>query len=75
MADRRKLVAGMLVLALFGALLLLPPLVYVFNQPISHFGVPQIVIYLFAVWLALIIGTALLTRALPREDSAPAEDD
>ena len=65
----------MLVLALFGALLLLPPLVYVFNQPISHFGVPQIVIYLFAVWLALIIGTALLTRALPREDSAPAEDD
>lgn len=75
MADRRKLEASMLVLAVFGALLLLPPLVYVFNQPISHFGVPQIVIYLFAVWLALIVGTALLTRALPREDSSRAEDD
>jgi hypothetical protein len=75
MADRHKLVSGMLVLTLFGALLLVPPLVYVFNQPISHFGVPQIVIYLFAVWLLLIIGTALLTHALPREDSGPAEDD
>ena len=75
MADRHKLVSAMLVLTIFGALLLLPPLVYVFNQPISHFGVPQIVIYLFAVWLALIVGTALLTRALPRDDSSPAEDD
>ncbi|UJW86027.1 hypothetical protein [Devosia sp. SL43] len=75
MADRRKLEAGMAVLTIFGALLLLPPLVYVFNQPISHLGVPQIVIYLFAVWLLLIIATALLTRALPREDSSAAEDD
>lgn len=75
MADRRKLEASMLVLAIFGVLLLLPPLVYVFNQPISHFGVPQIVIYLFVVWLVLIIGTALLTRALPPEESPPAEDD
>jgi hypothetical protein len=75
MAERPKLVSGMLVLTVFGALLLLPPLVYVFNQPLSHFGVPQIVIYLFAVWLVLIIGTALLTRALPREDASQAEDD
>lgn len=68
----------MLVLTIFGALLLVPPLVYVFNQPISHFGVPQIVIYLFAVWLLLILGTAALTRSLPHEESDPsasAEDD
>jgi hypothetical protein len=78
MAERRKLESSMLVLTIFGALLLVPPLVYVFNQPISHFGVPQIVIYLFTVWLLLILGTAALTRALPREDpdaSSPAEDD
>lgn len=68
----------MLVLTIFGALLLVPPLVYVFNQPISHFGVPQIVIYLFLVWLVLILGTAALTRSLPREEpdpSSPVEDD
>lgn len=57
----------MLVLTLFGALLMLPPLVMVFNRPISHFGLPQIVIYLFIVWLLLIGGTALLSHFLPRE--------
>lgn len=67
MADRRKLVGGMLMLTVFGGMLMLPPLVYVFNQPITHFGIPQIVFYLFAVWLLLIIATALLTRALPHD--------
>ncbi|MBS3848599.1 hypothetical protein KD146_07805 [Devosia sp. BSSL-BM10] len=67
MAERRKLIASMLVLTIFGALLLVPPLVYVFNQPITHFGVPQVVIYLFVVWLLLIMGTAMLTHLLPSE--------
>ncbi|HTN61837.1 MAG TPA: hypothetical protein VL147_09805 [Devosia sp.] len=66
MAERHKFETGMLVLAVFGALLFLPPLVYVFNQNVSHFGVPQIVIYLFAVWAALIAGTAALTHYMPR---------
>lgn len=57
----------MLVLTVFGCLLMLPPLVYVFNQSITHFGIPQIVFYLFAVWMLLIVGTALLVRAMPRE--------
>ncbi|MEO8685661.1 MAG: hypothetical protein ABI414_12570 [Devosia sp.] len=74
MADRRKLESGMLVLAAFGALLLVPPLVLIFNQRISHFGIPQIVVYLFAVWALLVIGTAVLTHYLPRHeppDSGP----
>ncbi|MBU1307330.1 MAG: hypothetical protein KKF33_17650 [Alphaproteobacteria bacterium] len=68
----------MLALTVFGALLFVPPLVLVFNQPISHFGIPQIVIYLFTVWLLLIVGTALLSRSLPPGDpdkSATPEDD
>ena len=75
MAERRKLTGGMLLLTVFGCALLLPPLVYVFNQPITHFGIPQIVIYLFAVWLLLIIGMALLTRALPRDENGAVQDD
>ena len=65
--DRRKLASALLVLTLSGALLMLPPFVMVFNQPIIHFVLPQIVIYLFVVWLLLIGGTALLTHLLPRE--------
>lgn len=68
MADRRKLESGMLALAGFGALLFVPPLVLVFNQRISHFGVPQIVVYLFAVWGLLVLGTAVLTHYLPRHE-------
>lgn len=65
----------MLLLTTLGGLLMLPPLVYVFNQPIVHFGIPQIVFYLFAVWLLLIIGTALLSRALPTDESGNEPGD
>ena len=67
----------MLLLTVFGCALILPPLVYVFDQPNAHFGIPQIVFYLFAVWLLLIIGTALLTRALPPDEPGvePGEGD
>ena len=67
----------MLLLTVLGAFLMLPPLTYVFDQPMAHFGIPQIVLYLFALWLLLIVGTALLTHALPREGSEadPGESD
>ena len=64
----------MLLLTMVGVALMLPPLVYVFDQPIAHFGIPQIVVYLFVVWLLLIVGTALLTHALPRETDAGQGD-
>jgi len=72
MAEQRKLITSMLALTIAGALLLVPPLVYVFNQPLIHFGIPQIVIYLFGVWLLLILGTAALTRVLPPDSADPA---
>lgn len=67
----------MLLLTVLGAALMLPPLVYVFNQPISHFGVPQIVFYLFAVWLLLIVATSLLAHALPpdEQDAEPGDGE
>jgi hypothetical protein len=75
MADRRKLEAGMLVLAVFGAMLIVPPLVYLFNRPISHFGVPQVVLYLFACWVLMIVGTAVLTHYLPKSEEDDGGDD
>lgn len=55
----------MLVLTLGGLLLLVPPLVQLFNHQVRFLGAPQIVVYLFGVWMALIIGTVMLTRHLP----------
>jgi hypothetical protein len=77
MPDRRKLESGMLVLAVSGALLIVPPLVYLFNRPVSHFGVPQIVLYLFGWWILLVAGTALITYHLPKhsQNRDPAEGD
>lgn len=57
----------MFLLTAGGLLLLVPPLVHVFNHDIAVFGVPQIVFYLFGVWLALIAGTAWLTSRIPAE--------
>lgn len=71
MTERRKLESGVLVFVVFSALLIVPPLVYIFNHPILHFGLPQVVLYLFAVWLVMVVGTALLTRFLP---TAAADD-
>lgn len=64
----------MLVLAVFGAMLIVPPLVYLFNRPISHFGIPQIVLYLFACWVVMIAGTAWLTHYLPKSGDEDGED-
>ena len=54
----------MLVLTVAGFLLLVPPLVQLFNHQMRFLGVPQIVVYLFGVWTALIVGTVMLTRHL-----------
>lgn len=59
----------MFLLTTAGLLLLVPPLVHLFNHDFTVLGVPQIVFYLFGVWLALIVGTCVLTSWLPRERS------
>ena len=65
----------MFILTAGGFLALLPPVVYIFNHEGSVFGVPQIVFYLFGVWLLLIVGTAGLTRLLRPEPAAKTEVD
>ena len=56
-----------LLLPVIGALLLFAPFTLVFGRPVSIFGVPLLVVYLFGVWLALIVGAFFLARRLPRE--------
>jgi len=72
MPAQRRLVGGMFLLVALGGALMLPPLVYVFNQPLTVLGVPLIVFYLFGLWLLLIMGTAAMTHAMPPD---PSESD
>ncbi len=72
MAERRKLENVALVVPVFGAMLFVPPLISIFNVDTRVLGLPLVVFYLFAVWLALIAGTALLSRHLPRQTGAAA---
>lgn len=72
--DRRKIVGGMFLLTVAGLLLLVPPLVHLFNHDFTVFGVPQIVFYLFGVWLALIVATGALTSWVPRERPTNGEE-
>ena len=58
-----------------GGFLLMPPIVTLFAKGAGVDGLPLIVIYLFGVWAALIVCTALLALRLRPEPPAQAEDD
>ncbi len=62
------------VLPLLGAFLLLPPLIALFTAPLRVFGMPLIVLYLFAVWAVLIAAAAWLAHRLDSSVSAAADD-
>ncbi len=62
------------VLPLLGAFLLLPPLIALSTAPLRVFGIPLIVLYLFAVWAALIAAAAWLALHLDGSASAAADD-
>lgn len=63
---RRRLRDGALIMTLAGAFMLLPPFIRVFAAAASPWGIPLIVLYLFGVWAALILGCFLLARRLDR---------
>jgi hypothetical protein len=62
----RKTSDRALVLLLVGCLLLTPPLAGIFQIDIRIMGIPFTGFYLFAVWGALIAGTAVLSRRIQK---------
>ena len=48
-----------------GFLLIVPPLLTLFGGHHFLFGVPLRTMYFFAVWLAMIVGAALLSHYMP----------
>lgn len=75
MPGGRRLENAALVLPIFGALMIVPPLLGVFNTPILVAGVPLVAIYLFSVWIALIAITAVLSRRMRNAPNEPVRRD
>ncbi|GJL81310.1 MAG: hypothetical protein DHS20C01_09440 [marine bacterium B5-7] len=64
----RKPVDTLLLLVISGVVLLMPPVIWIFNVQVRIFGIPLVVFYVFGVWLLLALGTAVLSRVLSRPD-------
>lgn len=62
--DSSRLLDLAVLLPCVGLLLLMPPFIGLFTRPVTVFGIPLLVLYLFGVWALLIAATALLARRL-----------
>jgi len=60
-------------LFLLGTVLLVPPVLLVFNRPVRVLGIPTLYLYLFVVWIVLIfLGRVLANRIAVELDAAQA---
>jgi hypothetical protein len=64
MIGRDRAQEQLVALFVFGAVLLLPPLLVIFNQPVRVLGVPVLYLYLFLVWVAVIGLAAAVARRI-----------
>lgn len=72
--DHRKSRDRAMILLLAGLILVTPPVGGIFQLDVKVAGVPFTLIYLFIVWAALILGTALLARRLNSEPEAVPDE-
>ena len=70
-----KLQSAALFFTVFAAMLLLPPLVLLFNYKARLFGLPAEMIYLFVAWVGMVGGTAWFAYRLPHEPGQEKAED
>lgn len=75
MASRKRSEGFAFFLPVLGAMLVLPPIVMLFDVNVSIFGIPLIVGYMFFVWLFLVVASYILTRGLPRAETEARKAD
>jgi hypothetical protein len=71
-ATRRKLSTASLVFTIFGVLMIMPPLVMLFQFDARFMGVPLEAFYIFGAWGILIAGARLFAHRLPNDTQPPA---
>ena len=69
MIRRNRTQEQLVGLFILGALLLLPPLLTIFNRPVRVLGVPVLYLYLFVAWAAVIGLTAAIARHIGASES------
>ena len=72
MRDRSRLQDLAALLPITAMLLLLPPILNLFDGGLAFGGIPNLAIYIFALWLVLVMLGAALARQLARADVADA---
>lgn len=68
MIRRSRIGERLVALFLLGLLVLLPPVLLVFNRPVRVLGVPVLYLYIFVAWGLLIVLAAVLAERLVREE-------
>ncbi len=72
--NRQKLRDAALLLPLLGVLLVMPPFVGLLSGPLTIFGLPAVVVYIFVIWAGLIsLGIWLSGRLTRIEDPPPLD--
>lgn len=62
--GRQRIRDAATVLPFAATILLMPPLIGIFAAPVTLGGVPLIVLYVFAIWAAIVVGAFVLARRL-----------
>jgi hypothetical protein len=73
--NAQKLQSAALFFTIFAAMLILPPLVLLFNVEERFLGLPAEMIYLFVAWLALVGATAWFAYRLPHDPGLEKPED
>lgn len=71
--DSRKHEHAAFVLPVFGALLLLPPLIDLFGAAPRLAGIPVKIAYLFMVWIVLVVGAVIISSRMPGLEKKPLD--
>ncbi|MGB3390075.1 MAG: hypothetical protein WBA88_19065 [Pseudaminobacter sp.] len=71
--DTRKHEHAAFVLPVFGALLLLPPLIDLFGSSPRLAGIPVKIVYLFMVWVVLVLGAVIISSRMPGPEKKTPE--
>ena len=63
---QRKLQDAAILLPIFGAFLIISPIITIFAGSTTLFGLPLIFLYIFGVWLGLVIIARAMARRLDK---------
>lgn len=73
--DRQGLRDAAAILPFAAAVLLAPPLIWIFAGPAAPGRIPPIILYIFGIWAAIILATFLLARRIARLKDEDWPDD